>query len=173
MIQECVAFMSFLLDGFRAVTWQQGVMYLDRLRAHLPRHPKDYDSAAAADDFGASSSTAELRILNQMVRGIGETRASSVALRRPAVSPAKRCRCCCSSASARCRASAHCSRIPRCCSSRLAQFGIFTIVAAIPARLRPRQLSRLHRHHRHGGRVGSLPSSISQFALGYVIYRCR
>ena len=28
MIQECVAFMSFLLDGFRAVTWQQGVMYL-------------------------------------------------------------------------------------------------------------------------------------------------
>ena len=48
--------MSFLLDGFRAVTWQQGVMYLVGFALIYLAIQKDYEPAlltrAAAERLG-------------------------------------------------------------------------------------------------------------------------
>ena len=75
MIQEFVAFMSFLLDGFRAVTWQQGVMYLVGFALIYLAIQKDYEPALLLPmGFGAILvNLPSSGVLNQMVEGIGES----------------------------------------------------------------------------------------------------
>ena len=67
--------MSFLLDGFRAVTWQQGVMYLVGFALIYLAIQKDYEPALLLPmGFGAILvNLPSSGVLNQMVEGIGES----------------------------------------------------------------------------------------------------
>ena len=67
--------MSFLLDGFQAVTWQQGVMYLVGLALIYLAIQKDYEPALLLPmGFGAILvNLPSSGVLNQMVEGIGES----------------------------------------------------------------------------------------------------
>ena len=67
--------MSFLLDGFRAVTWQQGVMYLVGFAFIYLAIQKDYEPALLLPmGFGAILvNLPSSGVLNQMVEGIGES----------------------------------------------------------------------------------------------------
>ena len=95
--------MEFLLDGFRAVTWQQGVMYLVGFAFIYLAIQKDYEPALLLPmGFGAILvNLPSSGVLNQMVEGIGESQGIIQCSSRQPSRPAKRCRCCCSSASAR------------------------------------------------------------------------
>ena len=67
--------MEFLLDGFRAVTWQQGVMYLVGFALIYLAIQKDYEPALLLPmGFGAILvNLPSSGVLNQMVEGIGES----------------------------------------------------------------------------------------------------
>ena len=67
--------MEFLLDGFRAVTWQQGVMYLVGFTLIYLAIQKDYEPALLLPmGFGAILvNLPSSGVLNQMVEGIGES----------------------------------------------------------------------------------------------------
>ena len=66
--------MEFLLDGFRAVTWQQGVMYLVGFALIYLAIQKDYEPALLPMGFGAILvNLPSSGVLNQMVEGIGES----------------------------------------------------------------------------------------------------
>ena len=67
--------MEFLLDGFRAVTWQQGVMYLVGFALIYLTIQKDYEPALLLPmGFGAILvNLPSSGVLNQMVEGIGES----------------------------------------------------------------------------------------------------
>ena len=67
--------MSFLLDGFQAVTWQQGVMYLVGFALIYLAIQKDYEPALLLPmGFGAILvNLPSSGVLNQMVEGIGES----------------------------------------------------------------------------------------------------
>ena len=67
--------MSFLLDGFRAVTWQQGVMYLVGFALIYLAIQKDYEPALLLPmGFGAILVNLPMSgVLNQMVAGVGES----------------------------------------------------------------------------------------------------
>ena len=67
--------MEFLLDGFRAVTWQQGVMYLVGFALIYLAIQKDYEPALLLP-MGFGTILVNLPssgVLNQMVEGIGES----------------------------------------------------------------------------------------------------
>ena len=67
--------MGCLLDGFRAVTWQQGVMYLVGFALIYLAIQKDYEPALLLPmGFGAILvNLPSSGVLNQMVEGIGES----------------------------------------------------------------------------------------------------
>ena len=67
--------MEFLLDGVRAVTWQQGVMYLVGFTLIYLAIKKDYEpSLLLPMGFGAILvNLPSSGVLNQMVEGIGES----------------------------------------------------------------------------------------------------
>ena len=67
--------MAFLLDGFRAVTWQQGVMYLIGFALIYLAIKKGYEPALLLPmGFGAILVNLPYSgVLNQMVEGIGES----------------------------------------------------------------------------------------------------
>ena len=67
--------MEYLLDGFRAVTWQQGVMYLVGFALIYLAIQKDYEPALLLPmGFGAILvNLPSSGVLNQMVEGIGES----------------------------------------------------------------------------------------------------
>ena len=95
--------MEFLLDGIRAVTPQQCVMYVVGALLIYLAIKKDYEpSLLLPMGFGAILVNLPMSgVLNQMVAGVGESQGIIQCSLKRRSKRARRCRCCCSSASAR------------------------------------------------------------------------